>query len=76
MSILFSHELLACDTCPFLSCYERGTCYQCKCYIDGDIDIQDHCDCKTCPSECPIKNGMIITIEEQDGKLAIGRSYK
>lgn len=76
MSILSNTQPLMCDTCPFLDCYEQGTCYQCKCFLDESIKVECHCDHKTYPSDCPLKSGMIVTIIETDGKLVIGRDYQ
>ena len=76
MSIQSTSKPLMCDNCPFLDCYEKGTCYECKCSLDESIYVECHCDNKTYPSICPLRNGMVITIKEMDGKLIIGRDYQ
>ena len=76
MSILSNTTPLMCDTCPFFNCYEQGTCYECKCFLDKSIEVEYHCDHKTYPLDCPLKNGMIVIIKEIDGKLIIGKDYR
>jgi len=76
MSVLSSIEPLMCDKCPFLDCYEKGTCYECNCHLDNDVNVENHCDHKTYPPDCPLRNGMVISIKEEDGKLVIGKDYQ
>ena len=80
MSMMVTVEELMCDTCTFLNCYEKGTCYNCKCflgkYTDEEVDVTSHCDNKTYPSNCPLANGMISTFWAEDGKLHIGQSFQ
>ena len=76
MSELCSIEPFQCDKCPFLDCYEKGTCYQCKCYLDNDLKLEDHCDYKTAPTNCPLLDGRIISVRVEDDNLVIGMDYQ
>lgn len=62
MDIHFEH----CHRCPFFSCYELGTCYNCSCdHPDAPegLNVDDHCadhdDYKRgFPKECPFKTSV------------------
>lgn len=67
---------LCCDICPFLDCYEKGTCYECNCFIDDSIKVENHCDHKTIPDKCPLMTGLRVTISaSKDGELLVGNGY-
>ena len=62
---------------PFLDCYEKGTCYKCKCFLDGNITLDLLCDEDlTHHPDCPLLEGLIVVIQEERGKLSIGYTYK
>jgi len=53
-----------------------GTCYKCNCFIDDSIKVREHCDHKTLPSNCPLKNGLIVKVYMSDeGNLLIGHDH-
>ncbi len=76
MSLISSCEPLNCDSCPFLDCYEKGSCYQCYCFLNKTIDLDDHCDHKTYPLDCPLLDGMVMEIKVIDGNLLIGHDHQ
>ncbi len=77
MGELASLSPLQCKECPFLCCNEQSTCYNCHCYLDLSLQLDDYCDgIYKSPVECPLKTGLIITIKESKGRLYIGNSYQ
>ena len=76
MSLLSRCEPLACDSCPFERCDEASTCYRCFCSLDSKIKTDVHCDEGTHPDNCPLLDGKVITIKEENGNLVIGHDYK
>jgi len=73
MSLLSAVQPLMCDTCPFLKKKKKGTCYNCYCYLDKTINLDDHCDNKTYPIDCPLTDGRVVTIKAENGHLLIER---
>jgi hypothetical protein len=64
---------LCCDICPFIDCYEKGTGYQCHCYMDNSIELDGYCDNETSPVNCPLKTGLIVQVSmSRDGDLILG----
>ncbi|MCK5613795.1 hypothetical protein KAR91_68660 [Candidatus Pacearchaeota archaeon] len=68
---------LYCNICPFITCEEAGACYNCHCFIDEDIDLENYCDDPVVHPECPLMTGLIITVSKTDNdELKIGKSYQ
>ncbi len=69
---------LNCHICPFLDCYENGTCYNCNCYIEESLkDIEIHCDDKTLHPDCPLMKGLKVKVyTSEDGDLIIKSNYE
>lgn len=76
MSVLSSVEPLQCDKYPFLDCYEKGTCYKCSCYLNKTLKLEDHCDYKTAPTNCPLLDGRIMMFKVKDNQLVISMNYQ
>lgn len=76
MSLLGIIEPLQCTKCPFLDCYEKGTCYQCNCFLDTTLNLNLHCDNDTAPLDCPLRDGRIISVKIKDDHLVLGRDYQ
>ena len=76
MSLINRIEPLQCTKCPFLNCYERGTCYICKCFLDETLNLDEHCDNKTAHLDCPLRDGRIIVVKVKNGHLLIGEKYQ
>jgi hypothetical protein len=74
MSALYENVgKLCCDICPFINCYEKGSCYECNCFLDDSIELDDYCDNKTSPEKCPLKTGLIVIVSmSRDGDLLMG----
>lgn len=68
---------LNCKECPFLKCYEEGTCYQCYCYMDLSLRLESQCDDETLHPDCPLMKGLNVRIyASEDGNLMIRNDWK
>ena len=76
MGVLKITEKLCCDNCIFMTCYERGTCYDCECYLDSILNVERHCDQKTHPTNCPLLDGRPVTIKATAETLTIEKVFK
>lgn len=67
---------LNCRLCPFISCYEKGTCYQCHCYLNNKLNLEKYCDDETLHPQCLLMTGeRIIISATQEGELIIGHDF-
>jgi hypothetical protein len=76
MSLIKVEKSLRCGHCPFLDCYERGTCYECKCFLDKTMKIEHFCDHGGHPLNCPLLDGRTVAVWAEKGMLKIVRDHE
>ncbi|HUU88351.1 MAG TPA: hypothetical protein VMX17_11435 [Candidatus Glassbacteria bacterium] len=69
MSLLSSVEDLKCVICPFFN----KNIFNRKCFLDSNTTITDE---NSYPSNCPMLDGRVITVQALNGKLIIQRDYE
>ena len=74
MSLSSTCEPLECRSCPFMKCEEKDTCYNCECFLDTTLNLDNFCDYGKYPLGCLLLDGQIITIKVEKGHLIIERN--